>query len=498
MTAVDWAAEAVAWGDARPEDPRPTARVGVAAASRHPEGKARAADQLVELANARYHFGRATTGEPFAVPRFGPYIARMLRGGGQSLRAELAAAYTAELGRVPAASALADALTAIEGQAQNAEPVELHLRVAEIPGGIRLDLGDAEGSVADATANGWSVHRPRSGPLFRRTDLTGQLPVPARGGELERDLRRLLNVSARDMSLLLGWLVAALMPSIPHPIALLTGEQGTGKTTTGRVIVGLVDPSAVPLRAGPRDEQGWGVTAASSWIVGLDNISAISPWLSDAMCRAVTGDGIVSRRLYSDSDLTVLHFRRVLLLTSIDAGALRGDLAERLVTVELDRLRPERRRTDRQIAEAYAEAHPRILGALLDLTCQVIKALPVARASMKALPRMADFAEVLAALDVVRGTDSLQLYMASGQRLAQDVADDDAVGAAVQELLRQRVEWRGPTAVLLEELTTLAPPNAKDWPSSARALTSRLKRLSTTLRELGIEHEAGKADGREQ
>jgi hypothetical protein len=52
--------------------------------------------------------------------------------------------------------------------------------------------------------------------------------------------------------------------------------------------------------------------------VVLDNISGIPDWLSDALCRAVTGDGMVRRRLYENDDLTVLAFRRVVALTSID------------------------------------------------------------------------------------------------------------------------------------------------------------------------------------
>ena len=74
----------------------------------------------------------------------------------------------------------------------------------------------------------------------------------------------------------------------------------------------------------------WAVTASASLVVALDNVSTVPEWLSDALCRAVTGDGLTSRALYSDADVSVLTFRRVLAMTSIDAGALRGDLGERL------------------------------------------------------------------------------------------------------------------------------------------------------------------------
>lgn len=46
------------------------------------------------------------------------------------------------------------------------------------------------------------------------------------------------------------------------------------------------------------------------------------------MCRAVTGDGLVKRTLYSDTDVTVLNYRRVLVVNGIDVGAVRCDLAD--------------------------------------------------------------------------------------------------------------------------------------------------------------------------
>lgn len=56
-------------------------------------------------------------------------------------------------------------------------------------------------------------------------------------------------------------------------------------------------PSPVPLRQSPRDADSWVTAAAGSWVVALDNLSAIPPWLSDSLCRAATGDGNVKRAL---------------------------------------------------------------------------------------------------------------------------------------------------------------------------------------------------------
>lgn len=453
------------------------------------------ADQLVELALRDYDLTRSKT-EPYAVPHTGPRVALALRGGGNSLRQHLSVAFRTVHGKVPTSGALADALNALEGYALEGDPADIDLRLttaARDPGGrptrLVLDLGDATGRAVLLGPHGWRVVE-QSPVVFRRTGLTLPLPEPVRGGSLDA-LRDLLNVTDETWPQLVGWLVAAMFPDIPHPIALLTGEQGTGKSTAGGLLVRLLDPSAASLRSSPKDEENWAVSAASSYVVGVDNISAIPAWWSDALCRAVTGDGLVRRRLYTDSDVSVLTLKRVLVLTSIHAGDLRGDLAERLLTVELERIDAKHRRTDRELAEAWQAAHPRLLGALLDLVCRVLDVLPRAAEYLAERPRMADFAEVLLAVDMVTGSRSLDGYRRAGERLARDVADSDPVAHAVLELLEGRAYgWRGSASQLLGELKRYAPDQLpRGWPADATRLSSHLKRVLPALRASGVDVE---------
>ncbi len=147
--------------------------------------------------------------------------------------------------------------------------------MAAYGGGLLLDLGRADGHVVVTTATGWRVIE-QSPVLFRRTALTGALPDPTRPGDLA-PLRERLNVNDADWSLVLAWLVAALTPELPHPILALLGEQGTGKSTATRHVAEVLDPSPVPLRPAPRDDDQWAVTASSAWVIGSDNLSGVHP-----------------------------------------------------------------------------------------------------------------------------------------------------------------------------------------------------------------------------
>src|SRR6266545_3572690 len=442
------------------------------------------ATELVALAAARYELGTSSLGEPFAVarPEHGPYVARMLRGGQASLRAELAAVYADLHQRAPSSSALADAMQILEGRAMRATPAALALRVARHGDGLVLDLGDPSGRVVVLGPGGWELAE-RSPVLFRRTKLTSALPTPERGGDLG-ELRGLVNLSPASWPLALAWLVASLIPELPHPIPLLTGEQGAGKSTTARILTRLVDPSPAQLRTAPKDLEQWAVAAAGSWMVVLDNLSGVAPWLSDALCRAVTGDGMVRRALYENNDLAILAFRRVVVLTAIDAGALRGDLADRLVLFDLDR--PTRRRTDADLEAAFLAAWPRLTSALLDLACDTLAVMPGIR--LEDPPRMADFAAVVAAVDQLLQTDALATYRELSARLAYDIGDQDPVIRAITGLLAEMPAWQGTAEQLLGKLTAALPEGArlpKDWPTTPRGMAGALIRAAPTLRTLG-------------
>ena len=455
------------------------------------KGKVTQSTQLVSIVHDTYRLARDENGEPFAEPHKGPRVARGLRGA-DSLRAEMSSEYAHRYGKAPSQSALADALVQLEGDARRLPLEPLGLRLVADGDHTILDLGRDDGQAVILSPGAWTVD-PLPLP-FRRTKLTSELPMPVRGGDLE-ELRRLLNISPDSWFVLVGWLVAVLFPEMPQPILALQGEQGTGKSTAAKMIIETVDPSRAALRMSPRDPEQWGVTANGSLVIGLDNVSHIDLWLSDALCRAVTGESLVRRSLYTNNDLTVIAMRRCIVLTSIDPGALRGDLADRLLLVELERIDPTNRRTDRELGARFKAALPAILGGLLDLTVQVMAALPLV--DEKKLPRMADFGLVLAALDRVTGWYSLDIYRAMSDTVAATVVDGDPVASALVALAQEKREWSGTATELLK---AIAPDGDKklprSWPVTPRAMSGALRRLAPALRSVGIGVETGIREGR--
>ncbi|MFI9552629.1 ATP-binding protein [Nonomuraea endophytica] len=443
------------------------------------------ASQLVKLARDRFDLFMSEDGRPYAVKKAGPNIALPLRGKA-GLRSQLARIYTDDNnGSVPSQSALADCMTVLEGVSANADPRVPHLRVARHGEYIVVDLGTSDGGCVMIGPEGWR-REVRSPVLFRRSGAMKPLPVPVRDGDGLSKLRGLVNTDETGCRLLVAWLAAAFVPDLPHPILTFRGEQGTGKSKAAQMVIGIIDPSGAPKRTAPRDVKSWAVQAFNSWGLCLDNVSVIADWLSDALCRAVTGDGMVDRALYSDDDVVVLEFRRVLAMTTIDAGALAGDLAERLLTIELKLIPDSQRREEAELDAAYADAHASILASLFDLLAAVLKALPDVVLTER--PRMADFARILAAVDEVKAWKTLDSYKASARNAVADVLDGEPFAQAVVALVDDAPDGTV-TLTAQEILDAVKTPDKlpRKWPKDSTRAAGQLKRLAPALRTIGIE-----------
>jgi len=313
--------------------------------------------------------------------------------------------------------------------------------MAEHDGNIYIDLCNADWQVVEVTGNGWKVvDQP---PVrFRRSRGMLPLPVPKRGGSMD-ELRSLLNVEDDMWILIVAWLVAALCPRGPYPVLAMFAEQGSGKSTAGRLLRGLVDPNSAPLRAEPRDARDLMIAANNSLCVVYDNLSHIPPWLSDALCRLSTGGGFATRELYTDQDEVIFDSQRPVLLSSIEDIANRSDLLDRCLVVRLAAIPEERRRPESELMQAYREMQPKLFGALLDAVSMAIKRLPSMK--LQRLPRMADFALWVCAAERALGWEPGTFLAAYGENResANEVAiESSPVGLPLLELLQDRGRWR--------------------------------------------------------
>ena len=159
---------------------------------------------------------------------------------------------------------------------------------------LYVDLGDPAWRAVEICPQGW--HVVDNPPIrFRRTTGMQPLPTPEKGGSIDT-LRHFLNVQdAQDFVLVVAWALAALRDAGPYPVLVLSGEQGSAKSTFSTILRSLLDPRTAPLRALPREERDLFITATHSHVLAFDNVSGLPPWISDALCRIATGGGFAVR-----------------------------------------------------------------------------------------------------------------------------------------------------------------------------------------------------------
>jgi hypothetical protein len=405
-------------------------------------------------------------------------------------RAFLKRSYYQATGEAASAAEIRSTLDLLEARAQfDGAQRAVHVRIAEQAGHIYLDLADEHWRAVDIGPDGWRVIQ--SAPVrFRRPAGMLPLPVPERGGSIEA-LNSFLNLASRsEFVLVVAWLLAALRSGGPYPLLAISGEQGSAKTVLSKLLKALIDPNSAPVRALSREERELMIAANNGHLLAFDNLSGLSNWLSDALCRLATGGSFAVRQLYTDDEEVLFEAARPILLNGIEEVISRPDLGDRAIFLTLPPIADAKRRSESDLWRAFEIARPRILGALLDAIVQGLRAM--GRVHLDWLPRMADFALWATACEAAlwpAGTFA-RAYVANRKAAIESVIEADPIANCVRALMVERSMWTGSASDLLQ----LCAAGVRDdtsggpaWAKNPRALAGRLRRAQTFLRTLGIE-----------
>jgi hypothetical protein len=390
----------------------------------------------------------------------------------------------------PSSEALQSALNVIDAKAHFDAPKRIvHVRIGGLDGKFYLDIGDKEWRAVEIDAAGWRViDNP---PVrFRRAAGMQSLAMPLSGGSV-KTLRSFLNVMTEaDFVLVVSWLLACLRDRGPYPPIVLSGEQGSAKSTFCAILRSLIDPNTAPLRALPREDRDLFIAATNGHVLAFDNVSGLPAWISDTLCRLATGGGFAVRQLYTDQDEVLFDATRPVILNGIEDIVTRPDLADRALFLTLEAIPEERRRPEAELWAAFEAERPRVLGVLLDAVVHGIKRLPDTH--LEKLPRMADFALWATACETAlwpAGT-FWSAYRGNLNEAVESVLDADEIAVAMRVFMAKRSDWKGTASQLLVALNEGVGEQgvkSKSWPLRPNALSGRLRRAATFLRKIGID-----------
>ena len=429
-------------------------------------------------------------GKPFASIQRGNHWETFALDGAQFKRFLTHAEYLAS-GKAPPAARLDDQVRQMIGQAVfEGETRPVFTRIGERGSAYVIDLGTPDWSTVEITATEWRYCQGKE-PRFKRAPSMAPLPAPVPGSGNIDLLREFVNVgSENDFRLMVGWLLGCLRPIGPYPLLILTGEQGSAKSTVSKVLRSLVDPSTLATRSFPGDERDLVIAAQGAHVLAFDNLSRIKPAMADALCRIATGGGFATRKLHSDADEVLFDATRPCILNGIPDLAERADLADRAITLTLPTISETRRAYEADFWTRYTDAQPLILAGLLDAVTCAMSRIGSVRHSRR--PRLADFARWVTAAEPALSWPEgafLDSYR-TNRRESEDAAlDCNAVASAILALITDAGPWRGTAADLIVHLRKRYPTLteiSETFPRQPAAFGAELRRVAPLLRARGV------------
>lgn len=452
-------------------------------------GKAKQADRLLELIREKARFFTGNDGDLYASVKMNGHT-ECYRLNSTPFNNYLSNLFYSEHNTVIGAQARADAKAVMGFWC--AERIEsVYVRVAAGGEKIYLDRGTPDWSAIEIDASGWRI--VTNPPVnFRRTSAMGELPTPVESDDASQ-LSLFMNVDADQWPLLVAFAVGCMYPQGPYPVLILTGEQGSAKSTTLRVLKRLIDPSAAELRRQPEDIRDLMIAASNTWLLTYDNVSYLKDEVADTMCVIATGGGFSRKANYTDGDEYIINVMRPQAINGIGDFATRGDLLDRAIIITPPVIPENQREDEKSFWGRFDQMKPALLGALLHCVSTGLRNLESTK--LQAKPRMADFARFAVAAEPGYNaggeTSFIDLYLENREQNTASILETSPLARVVWEIVTNLGgRWAGKSRDLFTDIQAGASESDRrsaGWPGAENKLKSPLMRIAPALRKAGVD-----------
>ncbi|MGG4495460.1 hypothetical protein [Brevibacillus reuszeri] len=449
---------------------------------------------LLRLGKEGNKFFSSPSGEPYVCLNF-EQSSKAMKIKHKNFKGLLTKLFFEETDEAPTSDALNQTLNQFDAIATftgGVHPVEL--RVGEHNGNFYYDLSrSGKNSVVEIGKNGWKLTSSSPVYFLATPNMKLQVIPSETEGKLERLLKHIRFKSKDDKLLYLVYIVSCFVFDIPHPILILWGEKGAAKSTSSRITRAIVNPAQRDMTSLPTGLHDLGLSLQNNYMPVYDNLSSITPKISDLLCTAATGGGF-STKFFTNDEETILSFKRCVVLNGINVVASKADLLDRCIMLELDRIDEEERKEERAIVQEFQRDMPIILGGIFDVLSKAMAIYP--NVQLDSLPRMADFAKwgyaIAEAIKEGYGRAFLIAYKRNRNLASEEAVSAHPVASAIISLMKTTTLWEGPVADLLNVLENIAireriDTRTKEWPRAPHALSRRINEVMSNLKSCGID-----------
>ncbi len=347
-------------------------------------------------------------------------------------------------------------------------------------------------------------------PTFVRTQSQKQqfMPVFEDKNSLD-ELMKLLRIPVGEKQLFKIHLVSMFLEGFPIPMMSIVGEHGSIKSTISKSVKQIIDPSGAKTISLSVNTENLILSFHNRYCVCFDNVSKIDQTISDILCKAVTGDGNVKRKLYTDSDEIIYDYKRKIILNGISPNLEFPDLVDRNITYTTEKISEEERITEEEFREKFNDLLPSILGQIFQTLSNAMKIYDSVKVEIKQLPRMADFTVWGECISRTLGYEPLSFsnyYKDKIKVFSLETNESHPIVSIVEEMLKDRDSYEETIQGFYNTIKANAESKSintnsryENFPKAPNKIKEHVTRLKQNFRTLGLEIDIApytKRDGR--
>lgn len=372
------------------------------------------------------------------------------------------------------------------------QPVILGLRVASNDGSIYYDLCNENGQIVKITKNKLHIINDCPIPFKNYGDQKTQvMPIENHKVKL-KSIFNYLNISSEYNLLFLITLITYFIPDIQHPIIYLYGEAGQGKSTISTIIKELVDPCFSESVSLPKKNEEFNLILSQNWVTVFDNVSKITPEMSDNICRAVTGITTKKRIHYSNTKLLRLYVKQCIVINGIEIAALKEDLISRCVFFKVEKQNNLYRSNENLLFE-FIKNKPFYLEKIFNIISRA--KCEFENLDYNPKTRMADYEKYCYAIAKAMGAEKAYIKQFNNMlnRKNEEMINNNSLVLCLINFLNKQPEkeWSGSPEKLLKALNNIAykkmiDTRSETMPHSAQELGKKLNAYNNILKIANI------------
>ncbi len=385
----------------------------------------------------------------------------------------------------------------------NAETVPVFQRIACFDDSIYYDLNNPAKQVVKITANNVSIIGKNTikdvNFLSPPTLKEQKFPVSTEYS-LRAFLADFLGLNEQQSLLVAVYICTAFIPGISHPVLVVEGEKGAGKTTFMKILSLLISPTSKDVFVMPDESDDLITTLSNNYFCIFDNVGKLKADTANVLCQASTGGTLIKRKLYSDNSEIAINIKRLVALNGINLEISQSDLLDRTIIVYLARIDEKKRCPDQELYQRLDACLPGILDDIFSVISKALLLYETVR--LGKYPRMADFAKygyvIAEAIKQGLGDEFIVAYENNISLATESAVGENPLIECVKYLIDNEGSWYGSASDLLLKLKSYLPlvyvgvgiPSS--FPKMANSLSRKLSLYKAEFDSLGISVKKGR------